>query len=62
MRDTFRTKFHAYASMLTGLSYGSGSGNDLELINKSLNFSASGIFMNEKKFEYTVVLDVKKVY
>jgi len=37
-------------------------GNDLEQINKSLNFSASGIFMNGENFEYNVVLDVKRVY
>ena len=37
-------------------------GNDLELIKKSLNFSLSGIFMNGEKFEYNIVLDVKKVY
>lgn len=37
-------------------------GNDLELIKKSLNFSLSGIFMNEENFEYNVVLNIKKVY
>lgn len=37
-------------------------GNDLEQINKSLNFSVSGFFVNGGKFEYNVLLDVEKAY
>ena len=36
--------------------------NDLELIKKSLNFSASGTLMNGENFKYTVILNVKKAY
>ncbi|MCB8818563.1 hypothetical protein [Desulfosporosinus shakirovi] len=36
--------------------------NDLVQINKSLNFSVSGFYMNGEKFEYSVVLDVEKAY
>lgn len=37
-------------------------GNNLDLIKKSLNFSLSGKFINGKKFEYNLVLDVKQAY
>jgi len=36
--------------------------NDLEQVKKSLNFLVSGTFINGEKFEYSVVLDVEKVY
>lgn len=37
-------------------------GNDLELIKNSLNFSLSGKLINGERFEYNLVLVVKKVY
>lgn len=37
-------------------------GNDLELIENSLSFLLSGIFINGEKFDYNVVLNVKKAY
>lgn len=37
-------------------------GNDLELIKDSLNFSLSGKLMNGERFEYNLVLDIKKAY
>jgi len=36
--------------------------NDLEQVKKSLNFLLSGTLINGEKFEYSVVLDVEKVY
>ncbi len=37
-------------------------GNDLELIVKSLNFSLKGTFISGEKFEYSIPLEVKRIY
>ncbi len=37
-------------------------GNDLELIIKSLNFSLKGTFLTGEKFEYSIPLEVKRIY
>ena len=37
-------------------------GNDLEHINKSLNFSVNGVLMNGEEFNYNLVLSVEKSF
>jgi hypothetical protein len=37
-------------------------GNDLELVKDSLNFSLRGKLMNGERFEYNLILDIKKAY